>query len=282
MKKFDIIKLDWEERYGMRSLGNTAVRKTTSLAMGIALTAFFYGILSLLRARWSGVVTLEMFFPGGSAGRSFIPVITVLLAMWTLSMLLLKHSKVKMQHSALKALPGSTEKNCAGCRQQLQTVYVVPEDFMAPSALLKRMELEERQLNTVEINSVMEGYFNDLEKESENTFIPISCFIWSIPVLGFIGTVLGLAQAVSNFGALSGSGDKVNFDAVLPQVTGGLATAFETTLIALVLALLLQVFASFQTQNELTLIAAIKSKVMQEKPTENTFEASDSMENTPQ
>jgi biopolymer transport protein ExbB/TolQ len=100
--------------------------------------------------------------------------------------------------------------------------------------------------------------------------------------LGFIGTVLGLAQAVSNFGALSGAGDKVNFDAVLPQVTGGLATAFETTLIALVLALLLQVFASFQTQNELTLIAEIKSKVMLEKPTENTFEASDSMENTPQ
>ena len=68
MKKFDIIKLDWEERFGMRSLGNTAVRKTTSFAMGVALTAFFYGILSLLRARWSGVVTLEMFL------RYFLPI----------------------------------------------------------------------------------------------------------------------------------------------------------------------------------------------------------------
>lgn len=266
MKKFDIVKLDWEERYGMRSLGNTAVRKTSTLAAGIALTVFFYGILSLLRARWSGVVTLEMFFPGGSAGRSFIPVITVAVAMWTLSMLLLKRSKVKLQQSALKALPELPAADRKTIYQHLQQIYEVPEDFMAAAARLKRAELEERQLNTVELNSVMESCFNDLEKESENTFIPISCFIWSIPVLGFIGTVLGLAQAVSNFGALSGAGDKVNFDAVLPQITGGLATAFETTLIALVLALLLQVFASFQNQNELALIGAIKNKIMQDVP----------------
>ena len=282
MRKFDIVKLDWEERCGIASIGNTAVRKVSSLALGIAFTAFFYGILSLLRARWSGVTTIEMFFSGGAAGRSFIPVITVLVAMWTLSMLLLKRSKLKLQRAALRAVPENlTVENY---RSKLEEIYDTPEDFICCAATIKRMELKERKLNTVETNSVMESYFNDLEKESENTFMPVSCFIWSIPVLGFIGTVLGLARAVSNFGALSGAGDNAGFNQVLPQITGGLATAFETTLIALVLALLLQVISSFQNQGEMDFIAQVKNKVMSEPPAtaENSSEKTDTPENDQQ
>ena len=261
MKKFDIVKLDWEERFGISALGGTAVRKFSSLVLGAILTAVFYGILSLLRTRWGGTVGLEMFFPGGHAGRTFIPVLTVLLGMWTLSILLLKRSKLKVQTKALNDLPaaGDPEEQ----RKILSERFDKVEDFIAAAAMAERCKLDAQGLSELEITGVMESYFNDVEKDVDNTYMPVSCFIWSIPVLGFIGTVLGLAKAVSNFGFLSGTGDKASFEAVLPQITGGLATAFETTLIALIMALILQIFSSFLNQSELAFITKVKSAVMQ-------------------
>lgn len=260
MQKFDIVKLDWEERFGIASQGGTAVNKFASLVPAAVLTAAFYGILSLLRQRWGGAVMLEMFFPGGAAQRTFIPVLTVLLGMWTLSMLLLKRSKLKIQRLALQALP--LKHNSLEQTAILQERFENPGDFAAAAALVQRIELEERGLAPLEVNGIMENYFNDLEKASDNSFMPISCFIWSIPVLGFIGTVLGLAKAVGNFGGLAQSGSANAFESILPQITGGLATAFETTLIALVMALILQIFSSFQNQAELDFLAKLKSAVM--------------------
>lgn len=256
MRKFDIVKLDWEERFGIAAKGGTAVRRFSSLVMGVMLTAALYGVLALLRELYPGTVTIEMFFPGGAADRSFIPVITVLLAMWTWSMLLLKRSKLAVQKKALAAIP----ENATG--EDLAELYSNVSDFIAPAALEKLLLLKKRNLSELEITGLMESCFDDLEKESENTFMSISSFIWAIPVLGFIGTVLGLARAVSNFGSLTGAEGKSGFDAVLPQITGGLATAFETTLIALVLALILQLISSYRSQCELDFIGEVKKHIM--------------------
>ena len=263
MRKFDIVKLDWEERFGIASKGGTAVRRFSALVLGALLTAVFYGALSLLRQIYPGAVTIEMFFPGGAAERSFIPAITVLLAMWAWSMLLLKRSKLAIQKKALQALAENTDEN------SWQDSFCEISDFIAPAALAKRLELQKRNLSVLEITGLMESHIEDLEKDSENSFSAVSSFIWAIPVLGFIGTVLGLARAVGNFGSLTGAGDQAGFEAVLPEITGGLATAFETTLIALVLALILQLLASFRSQAELDFIAQVKKAVMPDVAEEN-------------
>ncbi|MCB0360109.1 MAG: MotA/TolQ/ExbB proton channel family protein [Bdellovibrionales bacterium] len=54
--------------------------------------------------------------------------------------------------------------------------------------------------------------------------------VWVIPTLGFIGTVVGIAQALNLL-------DPDNMD--LGQVTGNLAVAFNTTIIALILSAIL-------------------------------------------
>ena len=71
-------------------------------------------------------------------------------------------------------------------------------------------------------------------------------------MLGFIGTVIGLSTAVGGFGAVVAKGaDLEELKQALGGVTGGLAVAFETTLIALVLALAVQLYAKFvQAQEE--------------------------------
>ncbi len=69
--------------------------------------------------------------------------------------------------------------------------------------------------------------------------------LWAIPVLGFIGTVQGLSSAIGGFGSvLSETTDIATLRPALQEVAGGLATAFETTLVALIAALCLQLLVT--------------------------------------
>jgi hypothetical protein len=79
----------------------------------------------------------------------------------------------------------------------------------------------------------------------------IQGFVWAIPVLGFIGTVLGLSQAIGSFTAVLGTGEDVSaITAALGNVTAGLATAFDTTLVALVAALIIQLLMVMTKKSE--------------------------------
>lgn len=60
---------------------------------------------------------------------------------------------------------------------------------------------------------------------------------WAIPILGFLGTVIGITLAISNL-------TPEQLDKSLSTVTGGLGVAFDTTALALALSVVL-VFASF-------------------------------------
>jgi len=59
---------------------------------------------------------------------------------------------------------------------------------------------------------------------------------WLIPTIGFIGTVVGISEALSFAG--SGAVDPTS-DEFLPAVTAKLGVAFETTLLALIMSALL-------------------------------------------
>lgn len=63
--------------------------------------------------------------------------------------------------------------------------------------------------------------------------------VWSIPVLGFIGTVMGIGEAVSGFQGFLNKADDI--DALrdgLVNVTSGLGTAFDTTFLALAISVI--------------------------------------------
>ncbi len=61
--------------------------------------------------------------------------------------------------------------------------------------------------------------------------------IWAIPILGFLGTVMGITIAIANV-------TPEQLESSITDVTGGLAVAFDTTSLALSLSLVL-VFCSF-------------------------------------
>ncbi|XFA71997.1 MotA/TolQ/ExbB proton channel family protein [Thermosynechococcaceae cyanobacterium Okahandja] len=66
--------------------------------------------------------------------------------------------------------------------------------------------------------------------------------VWAIPLLGFIGTVVGISQAVSGFSSFLDTAQDVNqIKEGIGSVTTGLAVAFDTTLVALVLSVFVMI-----------------------------------------
>lgn len=78
---------------------------------------------------------------------------------------------------------------------------------------------------------------------SEATHMRTTLVVNTIPVLGFIGTVLGLGLAIAGFSEFLKQGSNLEMSQItssLQEVTGGLGTAFDTTLLALLLQLMMQ------------------------------------------
>ena len=87
----------------------------------------------------------------------------------------------------------------------------------------------------------------------EGGYTLVRGFVWAIPVLGFIGTIVGLTAAISRFGGVLGQPGLAleSITAQLTEVIAGLDTAFVTTGEGLVAALaihLLQVFVRRQDE----------------------------------
>lgn len=69
------------------------------------------------------------------------------------------------------------------------------------------------------------------------SFALVRTITWAVPIIGFLGTVIGITIAIANV-------TPEQLESSLVDVTGGLAVAFDTTALALALSLVL-VFASY-------------------------------------
>ncbi|MEM8828023.1 MAG: MotA/TolQ/ExbB proton channel family protein [Cyanobacteria bacterium P01_G01_bin.19] len=77
---------------------------------------------------------------------------------------------------------------------------------------------------------------------SESSYSVPRIFIWAIPLLGFVGTVIGISGAVSSFsGVLETSGDVEAIKGGIGNVTTNLGLAFDTTLLALFLSVVVMI-----------------------------------------
>ncbi len=255
-------KLNWkqmdpEAKWGIPAKKFTSVNNIVSFSLGLVFTLIFYGCLYPfhLIGKWQMV---NMFFHGGPENRSTIPYYTVLLSCWCFAFLLIKWRKLCVQRKAfsLTLVPNDPDYVISPMNAQ-EIISSINEqackgaDFM----VLWRIECALSNLRNIGRVSDVSSLLSDLaEKDSEyveNSYTLPKGLIWAIPVLGFIGTVLGLSQAVGGFGNVVAGGADLNaLKNALGGVTGGLATAFETTLIALVAALIIQLLMTFLQQNE--------------------------------
>lgn len=164
---------------------------------------------------------------------------------WAISILYLKMSKLRQQRLALMldVLPMELgqEINSENVGAFIDHLYGFPHrvrDSMMVNRIRKGLELFEVRPSIDRVSNMLSSQSDIDSIRIGASYSLVKAFLWAIPILGFIGTVIGLSHAIGgmNFG---NSEDIKAVISMLQNVVGGLGTAFDATLLGLVLAMLL-------------------------------------------
>jgi len=227
-----------------RRTDSTNVSLPVSFGMGLLFGSLFYVIaFVLLKGSHFGELFLE---------RGWVPYVLVILMGWSIGILILKVRKLQRQKQAmlLDVLPSELAEEITpdNVSEFLDHVDSLPPR-LHESFMVKRMRLGLEHFNVRHSNPEVASMMMSQSEIDGGTILSsyalLKAFIWAIPILGFIGTVLGISAAVGGFAdSLARVQDIELLKASLNNVTGGLAVAFDTTLIALIMSLIVSIPAS--------------------------------------
>lgn len=245
---------DTESLFGVRGSRFTAVHSGLCASIAFAVTVVFYAFLYLMPHNWfADMFTL----------RGFTPYLMVFLALWSIAILLFKWTKIRLQRKALdiSILPESTfilsPNTVDQVMQNINLMVEQPKHFFLFNRIVGALSNLKNIGMISDVSDILRSYNEQDEEAVETSYSLLNGFLWAIPVLGFIGTVQGLSVAIGEFGrVLQEGGNMEALTGSLQNVTGGLATAFETTLVALVLALFLHLWATAMRKAEEELLLA--------------------------
>lgn len=211
----------------------------------------------------SGIYFLFVKFPDNVVSQSFtqrgiVPGPILFLSVWGLLILGVKYLKLRVQRRALDISISPDDPTFIVSPQTvdslLERIHVLidqPSDFV----LFNRIRMALANLRNMrqigDVRATLDSQAETDEAMFDSGYSILRGIIWAVPVLGFIGTVLGLSQAIGAFsGVLSASAEIDQLKPALQEVTTGLAVAFETTLQGLVAALLLHMLLTFLKRSE--------------------------------
>lgn len=248
--------------------GNTDVPAWQSALIGAGLTVVLYLAIFLpVRSTYLG----ELF-----VGRGVIPVITTLVTCWGFAHLALKYRAVQRQRNVadleLQLIPLEigmqvTNDNVDQFLDHLATLPVRDQNSVVARRIRGALEHFKHRNSVPEVQQYLSSQAEIDGSTVDAGYTLLRSIIWCVPILGFIGTVMGISSAVSDMKAAlqpapaetASATDAAPTDAApadAPQsdaqsalganmmkamggVTAGLSVAFDTTLVALAFAILL-------------------------------------------
>jgi len=190
--------------------------------------------------------------------RGVTPYFIVFFTAWALAILFLKHRKLAFQRRSLKHVVVPSDHDfvlsAATVDNVMDNIYATVDDPQY-FVLFNRIVIALSNLRNLgrvsDVDDILRSQASHDRSVMETSYSLVMGFVWAIPVLGFIGTVIGLSQAIGGFGeVLKTAGELSAIKEALKGVTGGLATAFQTTLEALVGALFIQLIQTFLKKSE--------------------------------
>jgi len=193
----------------------------------------------------------------------------LLLGLWCVLMLFNKLNKTRIQERALRRrdlFPRRADfvLNAATARDVLDSIRASsdrPREFLLYNRLMMALSNLGNIGEVRDVGAVLESQADADANAVQSSYTSIRSLIWVIPVLGFIGTVIGLSEAIGSFqGVLerpaAGASDATQIREKLTPVVLGLRTAFETTLVALLAAVAIQLLTTFVYRREEDLLDA--------------------------
>ncbi len=218
------------------SASGTEVNVWQSGLLGLAVFVAIYAVLFPFQNTYLGGLLWK---------RGWVQFVEVWLASWSAVILFFKYRKLTVQRRSMlfDLLPDdiSREINVESASRFIQHIRGLPiqsgESFLVNRVL--------RGLEHFGVVGSSSEAANRLASQSEidsnavdSSYTLIKVFIWAIPILGFLGTVIGIGQAVGAFSsAMAAANDLSALKSSFNSVTSGLSTAFDTTLLALALSM---------------------------------------------
>jgi len=257
--RFSWYRDDIEAKLGLRGGQFTRVNTLLSAIIASVATVAFYALLSMVpKSTFAQVFTQ----------RGIFQYIEVFVSFWALAIVLIKWSKVRVQRRALEfkdlvpieadfvLSPGTVGQVLDRLRRECDD----PRRYI----LFSRIELALSNLKNMgrvgDLDDVLQSQAGNDEDVMESSYSLVKGLIWAIPVLGFVGTVQGLSAAIGQFGGvLSQATDIAELRPALRGVTAGLSTAFDTTFVALIAALSVQLLLVMIRKSEEEMMDACKN-----------------------
>lgn len=219
-----------------------------SLGIGAVLFVAWYGILYPFNppaSVQSSQYNIMQYFAAMFIQRTWVNFAEAFLFFWAIAVIYLKFKKLKHQREGLllDVLPVELgqEINSQNVGTFIDHVYNLPHrlrDSLIVNRIRKALELFEVRPSNGDVGNMMSSQSDIDSARIGGSYSLLKVFLWAIPILGFIGTVLGLSQAIGSMD-LSDAKDVDKIIGSISKVTGGLGTAFDTTLLGLLLAMLL-------------------------------------------
>ena len=244
-----------EKSEGGQSRGTNVSLPLTGL-IGLAACALFYLAVIPLPNNYLRRLFVE---------RSWQPPVMVFLTFWAAAILALKYRKLRVQRSSLlfDVLPTEVADeihpdNAEAFRSNILSLPVNPENSFLIGRVLRALNHYRVHPTSDEVATLLANQSEIEANIVQSSYSMVKVLVWAIPILGFIGTVQGVGQAVGSFsGAIGQAADFAKVKDSLGGVTTGLSVAFDTTLIALVLSLMIMFPASAIQKAEEDLLASV-------------------------
>jgi biopolymer transport protein ExbB/TolQ len=244
-------KQDIENRLWSRGGRHTRVNAFFAAIVGLLLTGGFYA--SMLGFR--NTTLAAMFLRQDSY---MIPLAIVFFCSWALAILAVKSRKIALQRRALAigVVPTSHDfvLSSASVDAVIENIYQAvddPKHFILFNRIVIALSNLRNLGRVSDVDDILHSQASNDEAAMDTSYLLVASFVWAIPVLGFIGTVVGLSRAIGAFGdVVSSASDVSQITGALKPVVAGLSTAFETTLEALVGALVVQLFMIYLKKSE--------------------------------
>ena len=219
-----------------------------SFGIGLGATLIWFAIIYFFQA--SPTKLSSDYSTGETLANLFYKHFTVSFAntlffCWAMAICYLKMKKLKHQRAALflDVLPMELGKeiNAQNVGHFIDHLYRLPfnlRDSLMVNRIRKALEFFEVRQNVPGVSTMMSSQSAIDGSRIMGSYIMLRAFLWAIPLLGFIGTVVGLSHAISgmSFGNVEDVGKIVGS---INNVTSGLGTAFDATLLGLVFAVFL-------------------------------------------
>tara|TARA_R110002072_G_scaffold303141_1_gene495736 strand:+ start:56865 stop:58445 length:1581 start_codon:yes stop_codon:yes gene_type:complete len=197
--------------------------------------------------------------------RGFVPFATTLLMFWSFAIIVLKWLSLKQQKESmlLDVLPTEvaeeiTVESLHNFVKHIRSLPVSGSESFLINRVLRGIEHFRVRKSAAETVTMMESQSAIDANNVAGSYTILKVFIWALPILGFIGTVVGVSSAVASLASsLDSAADMTAMKGSLNAVFSGLGTAFDTTLLALIMSMIVKIPTSAMQKSEEDLITAV-------------------------